>query len=361
MDCRVRRAGLLEAWRVHRIAGVFLLISVTLGLGGALAATDQGGSGSAALATVGSHQITQQEVDEAVLNGVSPTQLYDLRKRALDRLVDDYVVDEAAKKAGLSPDQYLAKQVGDVKVTDADARKFYDAHKKELDSQTKGQTFDQIKGRLIAALEHKEETEKRAAVIAKLRDDAHVDILMKPARSKVNIGNSPWSGGKDAAVTVVEFSDFQCPYCRAAEGSVKQITGKYGDRIKFVYMNFPLSFHEHAMDAARAASCAAEQDKFWPYHDALFADQSKLTAADLKVTAKKLNLDTKKFDECFDKGKPDAAIKADMAQGQSLGVTGTPTFFINGREIVGAQSADKLSEVIDDEMKTPTKAATKAD
>ncbi len=361
MDLRKQGVGLFGVKRVYRHANVSLLGILGLLLCGALARADQGSAAGTTLATIGDHQISRQEVDEAVLNSVSPTQLYDLRKRALDRLIDQYVVDAAAKKAGLSPDQYIQKQVGDVKVSDADALKFYKEHEADLKTQTKGQTYDQIKPRLIAALQRKEEGEKRAAVVAKLRDDAHVAILMQPSRVKVEAANSPWSGGKDASVTVVEFSDFQCPYCRAAENTVKQIKGKYGDRIKFVYMDFPLSFHEHAMDAARAASCAGGQNKFWPYHDALFADQSKLAAADLKATAAKLGLDSKKFAECFDKGQPDATIKADMAQGQSLGVTGTPTFFINGREIVGAQSAEKLSEVIDDELSGSAKQAAKAD
>jgi protein-disulfide isomerase len=148
----------------------------------------------------------------------------------------------------------------------------------------------------------------------------------------------------------VEFSDFQCPYCRAAEGTVKEIRAKYGDRVKFVYMDFPLGFHEHAMDAARAARCAGEQDKFWEYHDALFQDQSKLGDADLKSRAAKLGLDTKKFSACFDKGEPDALIKADQTQGAALGVTGTPTFYINGRELTGAQPPEKFAELIDDEL-----------
>lgn len=341
------------------VGGIGLALLLVLGGRPSQAVADAGQT--APLATIGDHQLSRQQVDDAVLNGVSPTQLYDLRKRALDKLIDDYVVDQAAKKAGLSTDQYFQREAGQSKVTDADARKFYTDHKADIDSQVKGQTFDQIKGRLIVALESKQKGEKRATLIAKLRQDAQVKILMQPERSKIVSTDHPWSGGKDAAVTVVEFSDFQCPFCRAAENSVKQIKAKYGDKIKIVYMDFPLSFHQHAMDAARAASCAGGQEKFWLYHDALFADQSKLAAADLKAAALKLGLDGKKFDDCFDKQSPDAAIKADLAQGQSLGVTGTPTFFINGREIVGAQSADKLSEVIDDELMGANRKTAKAD
>jgi protein-disulfide isomerase len=125
---------------------------------------------------------------------------------------------------------------------------------------------------------------------------------------------------------------------------------KYGDKIQLIYMDFPLGMHPHAMEAARAGRCAAEQDKFWQFHDAMFADQSKLAATDLKATAQKLGLDTKQFNACFDQAKPDTGIRQDMAQGQSLGVTGTPTFFINGRELVGAQPPPKFNELIDEEL-----------
>ncbi|HXD90671.1 MAG TPA: thioredoxin domain-containing protein [Candidatus Binataceae bacterium] len=331
-----------------------LLVIASVGIR-AIALGDSVDSDLTALATVGDHPISRQQVDDAVLRSVSPTQLYDLRKRALDRIIDEYVVDQAAKKAGLPPDQYLQHESSASKVNEADARKFYTDHKAEIDAQVKGQTFDQIKGRIIIALQQRQAKDNRAAIIAKLRQDAHVNILMQPARVKVASERHAWSGGKDAAVTVVEFSDFQCPYCRAAENSVKQIKAKYGDKIKFIYLDFPLGFHEHAMDAARASRCAGDQDKFWQYHDALFADQSKLAAADLKATAVKLGLDGKKFDGCMAKQTPDASIKADLAQGQALGVTGTPTFFINGRQLVGAQPPDKISEIIDDELAGGTK------
>lgn len=315
-----------------------------------LARADQTNADGAIFATVGDHQITRKDVDDAIIRGVSPAQLYELRKRSLDKLVDDYLVDQAAKKAGQTPEQFLAAHGDRSPVTDADARKFYDENKTQIDAQTKGQSFDQLKGRIVAMLARNRVRKSREDLMAKLRDENKVNVMLAPPRFKVDSGNHPWSGGKAAPVTIVEFSDFQCPYCRAAESSVKEVRAKYGDRVKFVYEDFPLGFHEHAMDAARAARCAGEQDKFWQYHDALFADQAKLAVADLKSKAAKLGLDSKKFAACFDQGTPDAAIKADQAQGESLGVSGTPTFFINGRELTGAQSPDRFAAVIDEEL-----------
>jgi protein-disulfide isomerase len=335
-----------------------LLIGAALVLGGASLQADQ--PNDAVYASVGNHKFTEQEVDSAVLNSVSPSQLYDLRKRALDRMIDDYLIDQAAHAAGLTREQYLARELKPAKPTEAEARKFYDDNKSSIQAQIHNATFDQVKDRLIAALERQNEEQQRAALIQRLRQATPVNVALKPPRFTVNSDGHPWTGGADAPVTVVEFSDFQCPYCRAAESTVKAMRAKYGDRIKFVYMDFPLSFHPHAMDAARAAQCAAEQDKFWPYHDALFADQSKLAESDLKATAKRLGLDTGRFNTCFNQGQPDGRIKAEQQQGEALGVTGTPTFFINGREIVGAQPLDKFAEVIDDETSAANQRAARA-
>ncbi len=355
--CAVRRAWLSSILRAASLVAMAAALAGPTGIARAYQRDDD----SAVFATVGDHQITKKDVDDAIMRSVSPAQLYDLRKRALEKLVDDYLVDQAAKNSGLPTQQYLAAQGAQSKITDADARKFYDDHKAELDAKAKVQGFDQLKSRIVAVLERNLARKSQEDLIAKLRNQNKVTVMLEAPRFKVASDNHPWSGGKDATVTVIEFSDFQCPYCRAAEGSVKQVRAKYGDRVKFVYEDFPLGFHEHAMDAARAARCAGEQDKFWQYHDALFEDQSKLAVADLKAKAAKLGLDSHKFAACFDKRAPDAAIKADQAQGQALGITGTPTFYINGRQLSGAQPPDKFAEVMDEELaKGPPPTARQA-
>jgi protein-disulfide isomerase len=356
VDLRKVPGGLTRHVWIKVIA---LAVALVAGPSG-IARADQKSDDSAVFATIGDHQITKKDVDDAIMRGVSPAQLYDLRKQALDKLVDDYLVGQAAKKAGVSPAQYLAAQADHGKVTDAEAQKFYDEHKAQIESQTKGQTFAMVKPRIVAVLERTRARKAQDDLMAKLRSENKVDVTLTPPRFKVASDNHPWTGGKDAAVTVVEFSDFQCPYCRAAEAGVKEVRAKYGDRVKIVHEDFPLGFHEHAMDAARAARCAGAQDKFWQYHDALFEDQSKLAVADLKAKAAKLGLDSKKFAACFDQQEPDAAIKADQAQGQALGVSGTPTFFINGRELTGAQPAEKFDALIDEELAGGSGAAPAA-
>ena len=299
------------------------------------------------LATIGDHAVTLGEVDRKVA-----VQLYDLRKQALDNIIDEYLVQQAARSSGLKPDEYVARQVRSTtsQVTAREAEQFYGEHKAQLDAQTGGRTFSQIEPRLVAALQRQRDQDAQKQLIQKLRAANQVSVLLQAPRVRVATAGHPSTGVSSAPITIVEFSDFQCPFCRAAESSLKQVREKYGDEIRLVYMDFPLGFHPHAMDAARAARCAADQDKFWQFHDALFRDQKKLDPDNLRQTAANVGLDRNKFNACFTEDKHDAGIRQDMAEGNSLGVTGTPTFFINGRELVGAQPAPKFNEVINEEI-----------
>lgn len=167
----------------------------------------------------------------------------------------------------------------------------------------------------------------------------------------VALGDAPTEGPASARVTVVEFGDFECPYCGAEEPIVSQMLADYAGRIRFAFKEFPLSqIHPYAELAAEAALAANAQGKFWPYHDALYANQSALARTDLDALATKLGLDRTKFDAALDGGTFKAAVEADVAQGTSLGVGGTPTFFVNGIAVVGAVPYATLKSVIDEEL-----------
>src|SRR5262249_2860230 len=154
----------------------------------------------------------------------------------------------------------------------------------------------------------------------RLRKDQTVKIMLEPQRVAVNSSGHPTLGSKDAPIKIVEFTDFQCPYCKASENTIKQLRAKYGDKIQLVHMDFPLAFHSHAMDAANAARCANDQGKFWQFRDSIFANTGKLAPADLKATAKTLGLNTSQFDACFDKARFEDEVKKDLATGEKLGV-----------------------------------------
>jgi protein-disulfide isomerase len=168
------------------------------------------------------------------------------------------------------------------------------------------------------------------------------------------IDDDPWAGNKNAKVIVVEFSDFQCPFCQKAAPTVKQIIESYGDNILFVYRDFPIhSIHPQAQKAAEASQCAFEQDRFWDYHDKLFEKQSEWATSGVpkfKDYAAELGLDTTKFNDCLDSGKYANEVGADLSVGQQLGVTGTPTFFVNGEKVVGAQPYSVFEGIIDNAL-----------
>jgi len=309
------------------------------------------------VATVGNHKITEKDVDAKIKTQLAneESRIYDLKVSAIKSMADQYVVEQAAKKENLTPDAYLKKHLPERKVTETDAKLFYDQHK---EIQARYPKYDQIKGRLVEALQAQNDEQNRQTLLDQLRKDHPVTVMLAAPRVAVKSAGHPEIGGKEAPVTIVEFSDFQCPYCGRAEPTLKQVREKYGDKVRLIYMDFPLGIHDHAIDAASAGRCAGEQDKFWQFHDAMFADQSKLKPDDLKADAKKLGLDTAKFNDCLDKGKYKSAIEGDMAQGRELGVDGTPAFFINGRPMTGAQPLEKFETTIDEELQSSQKQAS---
>ncbi len=322
---------------------------LTLGLARAAAAAT-GASGSQVVATAGSMKITEAEVDEKARPQLSAiqNQVYMVKKRVLDDMIDDYLVEQAAKKAGMSKDAYLKKEVEDKATapTEQEMQDFYNKNQARI-----RQPFDKIKAPLQQYMQRQKVNAARAEVMAKLRKDANVKVMMSVPRVQVSTQASAGSTGPSSApITIVEFSDYQCPFCQRAEESVKEVMKKYGDKVHLVYMDFPLPMHSNALGAAQAARCAGDQGKYWEFHDALFADQSKLDAPGLKATADKLKLDPKKFAECTGHGLHMDQVKASQQEGTEVGVDGTPTFIINGRMMNGAQPATEMESVIDEEL-----------
>ncbi len=177
--------------------------------------------------------------------------------------------------------------------------------------------------------------------------------FIPPARVDVEIEGHPTIGSPDAPVTIVEFSEFQCPYCAMyVQETFPQIDEEYiqTGKVRYVFRNFPLSFHEYAQKAAEASLCAYEQGMFWEYHDVLFANQETLDVASLKQHAEDLGLDMAKFNDCLDSGAMTEKVMQDVADGTALGVSGTPSFFVNGIALFGAQPFSSFQDLIEEEL-----------
>ncbi len=169
----------------------------------------------------------------------------------------------------------------------------------------------------------------------------------KVAQERLRFLNAPSIGNPDAPIVIVEFSDFQCPFCRQAFPILKQMVAKYSDQVKFVYADFPITeIHDMAIPAAHAARCANEQGKFWQYHDSLFQNQDNLSQSAFLKLAEMNDLDMQDFATCMDSQKYVQDIQDQFQLGLELGVTGTPTFFVNGRRFPGVIPPDTWNQVI---------------
>lgn len=179
------------------------------------------------------------------------------------------------------------------------------------------------------------------------------DLQAPQPPTQVSVDDDPMKGDKNAPVTIVEFSDFQCPYCaRFHLDTFPQIDKDYiqTGKVRFVYRDFPLPFHTNAEKAAEAAECAHEQGKFWEYHNKIFENQKSLSMESLKQWAKDLGLDVVRFNSCLDSGKMAVEIQKDAQEGASYGVSGTPAFFVNGQLLSGAQPYTNFKQLIDQQL-----------
>jgi protein-disulfide isomerase len=278
--------------------------------------------------------------------------VYEIKMNKLRSLILEKLISSDPKKGSLSNDEFLKKHISSGKGPSA---KDIEAFVKER-KIPKQHLNDQMKERIKKFLEV--ELQKKAVElwVAKQTVKNPVEVFInKPSRPVFNVvvGDAPFVGKADAKVTLVEYSDFQCPFCAKGHEVINQIKKKYGNKIKIAFKHFPLPFHNHAKVAAEASMCANEQKMsyFWEFHDAMFLDQAKLSKEDLKAKARKIGLDGNKFDQCLDSGKFTAYVNKDMEDGKTVGVKSTPTFFVNGKLISGAQPIEVFSEVIDSELK----------
>jgi protein-disulfide isomerase len=202
-------------------------------------------------------------------------------------------------------------------------------------------------------LEEQRRNEARSALVVELRKGAPaLRVMIDAPRHTVSLApTDPALGASAAPVTIVEFSDFQCPFCQRVAPTLKRVRETYGDKVRIVWKDFPLTqIHPQAFKAGEAGHCAAEQGKFWEYHDRLFANQQALQLDDLKKYAADLGLDAARFNACVDSSKYGDRVREGVSQGSRLGVNSTPTVYVNGRLLSGAQPYETFVAVIDEEL-----------
>jgi protein-disulfide isomerase len=315
-------------------------------------------SADTVVATYGDGQkITLGELNEHIKEPLAnlEEQKFRLRKQGLDNMVAERLVKAEAQKRGLTEEQLFKAEVDDKvpEPPEAELRKLYEEAKERLPP---GTTFEQVRPQIVNFLSGSKKQELGREFIEGLKKQANVKVTLPepvrpPPERKQVAATGPARGPENAPVTIVEFSDFQCPFCSRAVKTVDEVVAAYPDKVRLVFRQFPLDFHKQAQKAAEAALCANDQGKFWEYHDKLFANQQALEVPQLKEYAQQMGLDVARFNDCLDSIKKAEVVKADMEAGQKVGVTGTPASFINGILLSGAQPAEEFKRIIDAELK----------
>nr|CRH07179.1 Protein of unknown function. Containing thioredoxin fold [Candidatus Magnetococcus massalia] len=301
-------------------------------------------------ARVGSWTLTVEEVDKAIHADLYDLQkkIYQLRMAETEDRVVDHLLELEAKKQGITGDELWKKEVTDRagQVSDEEIKGFMMHNASRLPNGGQGME-DQIR----SFLNDKREKPFAQSLMQRLTKSYGTElVLAAPAEPRYSVRSRPTEdamGPKDAPVTIVEFSDFECPYCRRVQPALEEVKKAYGDKVRLVFRHFPLSFHKLAPKASLASMCAGDQGKFWPYHDKMFEEGVDLQPAGLQAAAKALKLDMAAFDKCLSDEKYDDRLQADMAEASRLGITGTPTFLINGIKISGALPFAMFKQRID--------------
>lgn len=309
------------------------------------------------VAEVGGKLITLKDVDakweefDAAERSRLIQAMYQNRRNMLDQMVGDLLIENAAKAAGQSAAAFAeADAVRRLPaVTEENVTQFYEQNK----DRAQGRTLEQLRAEIKPFLEQQRRQQARAMLIDDLRakSGSTVKVMLEPPRYTVPTqAGDPVRGHAAAPITIVEFSDYQCPFCARVNPTLAKLRDTYGDKIKIVFKDYPLPNHPQAPKAAEAARCAGEQNKYWEMHDAMFANQRALEVPTLKQQARALGLDGGAFDQCLDAGKHAAAVQAGIELGNQLGVNSTPSLYVNGRAVIGAMPFDVFKQIIDEEL-----------
>jgi protein-disulfide isomerase len=312
------------------------------------------------VATIAGQPIYEDELQQSLAPKLAQlrNQEYQIKRQALDSLIDQKLLEAEAKKKGIATDKLLEEEV-DEKIpapTDAEAKAYY------LAQRNQSKSFDDVKVQMKASLKQVEIQQARQDFYAGLRKQSQVAVLLQAPKVDVSYDATRVRGNPKALVMIVEFADFQCPYCQSVEPTLKKVLAKHEGQVAIAFRDMPLTqIHPLAQGAAEAARCAEEQGKFWEYHDLLFTDR-KLDHDGLLNEARALKLDEKQFNACIASGRYKPQIDQDAQDAKKAGVGGTPAFFINGVFLDGAQPESAFEASVQDALaiaqNKPTAKAT---
>jgi protein-disulfide isomerase len=302
------------------------------------------------VAQLGGTAITMEEVDARAAGKLERVrnEEYEVRRQALDELIAERLIQKEAASRGLTQEALLKAEV-DAKVaspTAGEVKAVYEQNK----AAAGGRSLAELTPLIERTLRQQGLAQRAGAFRSELKAKAGVKVSLDAPRAQLTVpADAPALGPATAPVTIVEYLDYQCPFCHRVQGAVDEVMSKYPGKIRFVHRDFLLG-KPRSLPAARAARCAGDQGKFWDYHRDLLTRPGDMGDADLQGRASGLRLDPAKFSTCLASDRFDAAIQRATASGGALGIEATPTFFVNGRRVVGAVPAEQLAEVIENEL-----------
>lgn len=314
----------------------------------------QDGKVQASKAKAGVAEVNGSVVTRSEFEAQNSTRLFQARnayfeaeRKALSEFIDERLLQEQARKENVTVAELFDKHVKKTLPPDPsdDALRVYF---EGLDTK---ESFDEMRGKILEHVRQRRLEKLKAAYVESLRKDARISVMLPPPRMEVPIENLPVRGDRRAPVMIVEYADYECPYCQQIDPTLSQIRSAYEGKVAFVYKDVPLPIHASAQKAAEAKLCAGVQGKYWEFHDYL-VDTKQLQLASLKEGARKLKLNATEFDTCLDSGAQAAAVRASTAEAQNLGVQGTPSFLINGRFYSGVLTFETLRKVIEEELES---------
>ena len=343
---------------MNRIRSGALLALTCFGVAGcshpsdtAEAAGAQAAGSSRVAAHVDGVPISWDEMDKRAAERLTALRQdeYEARSEALNDLIYEKLLASEAKRRGLTTEALLREEVtGKVeKPTPAEVEAIYEANKERVQGQPKAPILVEIENHIY----NQRLALRQGGFRKELLGKGTVATLLEPPRFEITLPpTSPSLGPKEAKLTLVEFSDYQCPYCHQAQSVVEEILKKYDGKLRFVHGEYPLPQHPRAFAASVASRCAGDQGKYWEYHKGLLQVASDYGDADLKARATKLGVDATHFGECLASGRHDAAIEASRQFGSAVGVNSTPTFFVNGRKLRGVRSIEDFETIFREEL-----------
>jgi len=316
--------------------------------------SDPSASPDTPLVEIDGQKLTMGDFEKKVPSGLfhARNTFYEAEKKHLEDLINETLLEHAAQKEHLTIAQLLEKHVNSTIGPDPSEdtlRVYYEG----IDNPP---PFEQVKDQILKNIRDKRMAKAKAAYIKALRAEAHVNVLLAPPRANVSMKDTPVRGPVDAPVMIVEYADYECPYCQQTQPILDKIEKDFKGKVAFAYKDTPLPMHAHAQKASEAALCAMDQGKYWEMHD-MFYSTRQLDMPKLKEDARMLKLDTAAFEKCLDTGAKASIVNGNLTEGQGYQLQGTPSFFINGRFFSGGLSYDQMKAVIDEEIANSAKAA----